>query len=248
MIPPIIASTMSPVNLCWFLLLEIPMSIGLIGVIIFFGEDYVRAKVEKSVLECRWCKSRFSSEILKTIERVLIKRGIMYKIQNRNYVGKGLLRDMVLPQENVMISFFGPMRSTTWIAFTKQYSNWVGIGTTKPQNKDSLKSLEYLKSEILQIIREMPVKNEFCKRCDGTHNSICYGGVSNSTIGGHVAAINTLLEKIDPFKDEETLQYLINRKEKLGNKKIKKRSEYQDLVDISQENNSMMFTTDEEKE
>ena len=156
----------------------------------------------------------------------------MYNNKHQGYYGKGLIRDTLLPQENVIISFFGPKRNTTSILFTKQYPNWIGIGSTKPNDEESLLFVESLKSEILILMKKMPDTNNFCKQCEGAHNSICYGGKWFRR--GYESDIIQILEKIDPFKDERTLHYLIRRKERLKDKKILKRSDYQDLINMVQ--------------
>ena len=206
-------------NLCVWLILA--FYLVLLGVVYEYSvlRPYFAAKrrreIEKYFLQCPWCDSYFSQEIWKEIARYLTTQGIEFFVNVPNLDIDNILRhrlDIVLIKIKIRISFYCP----SYLGIDRKYSTlWIGIGSFEPENEVSVKFMEKLKREIKKVVEKIPERNPFCKICPGKNSYVCYGGRVPTTEEHFDEELAKSLFEMDPYKDEETLQYLVERKKRL---------------------------------
>ena len=171
-----------------------------------------RHEIDRYLLECDWCSSQFAYEIWKEIARYLTDNGIEFSIKKcdepLSYLGDAY--DIILEEKRIKISQYR-YRNTG-----KKAVIWISIGILNPANNESVKFMKQLKKDIKGLMERMPEENPFCNRCDGKTKDICYGGTGVADRSKKTADDMRMFERMDPNKDKETLQYFIERKEKLG--------------------------------
>jgi len=178
-----------------------------------------RERIERSILEYSWCRSAFPHELWKTVHRFLDSKDIIHSIkrdEDRNEIITPT-PDIVLPEYGIRISFYGPQIPCIFNLY-RQSPNRITIGIIKrmPGSKQFRK---YLKKEIAGLVHRMPQENEFCKRCNSSSRSTCYGE-DHDHAGECPAIVNRILAKVDPYKDEKTQKELIRRKEKYHGERL----------------------------
>lgn len=184
-----------------------------------------REKIETSILEYGWCRSMYSHEFWKSVHRFLDAKGIVHSIkrdEDRNDIMTPT-PNIVLPEHGIRLSFYGPPLSCI-LNLYRQSPNRMTIGIIK-RMPGSKKFRKYLKQELAAFVHRMPQENEFCKRCESTSKSTCYGE-DHDHAGEGPAIVNRILAKVDPYKDEKTLEELIRRKEKYHGKRLETRHEW----------------------
>ena len=187
--------------------------------------------LEGEFIVCKWCNSFFPHEIWKSIARLLEKNNVSFTVKHpRRYYDLSVLIPFVrkfdlgqmkcffnnrpvppivalfLPDENIGIGLFIHRLSVT-------SQVWVYVGEiiqreSHQVNEDFLISL---KSDIKEIIEDMPHENPFCQLCTGRSNSTCYGNKCHPSLSNNPEVQEKLMQ-IDPYKDEETLDFYIQQK------------------------------------
>lgn len=212
-----------------------------LSVLWFFS--WKEGKVPRVFLECGWCRSICSPVICKEIERFLKENKIRYLFEGTfryYYDGKQILYNiskintdltnikkgkkyhfaqvhekLYLVDYNILISFW--KGGDTSLPF--RLPNYISVEQIGDQDKCPKDFIHILKKDIKKIILKMPKENEFCKRCNGSRRSTCYGeNRKEFTMWDKYATqrVCELAEMIDPYKDEKIFEKLIRRKERLN--------------------------------
>ncbi|MCK4614756.1 MAG: hypothetical protein KAU14_08130 [Thermoplasmata archaeon] len=176
-------------------------------------------KMDKYLLECKWCGRLLPSEIWKEITRYLTKKRVNFTVEVITDSWTKLINiyNIFCQEKGVKISMYGPCKHRGKIPI-----NWVSIGILDPKNKEFYTHMNQMKREIKSLMEKMPEENPFCKRCFGNRSVVCYGG---KYFHNDHTLKQKLFDKIDPYKDEETLEYLVDLKERLGDEVLRKDDE-----------------------